>query len=168
MYQREVVHTAWLSVGVVHMNIIRPVCVVAHDDSISTSVLVGPLHCVSVPVCPEHSVLKQGHSEGVRKRARYGPMSVLSVHVSVTVREQSGMPQRRKLLVQTEVWLQAKYNAYAQAVAQQTHTDLFSFPFFCKMRLWNVDNENICLLKQHFICEQQQIVFKNNNFNWSK
>lgn len=71
------------------MNVVRPVRVVAHDDSISTSVLVGPLHGMCVPVGPEHRVLKQGHSEGVRQGTCYGPVPVLSVHVGVTVREQT-------------------------------------------------------------------------------
>lgn len=70
-----------LPVGVVDVNVIGPVCVVAHDCSLFASVLVSFLHCVSVPVCPVNKVLKQGNSKDMGKCTNNGPVAVLAVHV---------------------------------------------------------------------------------------
>ncbi len=73
--------TARLPVGVVYVNVIRTMCVVAHDCTLFASVLVGLLHCVCVPVRPVDPVLKQGNSKNMGKRTSNGPVSVLAVHV---------------------------------------------------------------------------------------
>lgn len=75
------VRTARLPVRVADVNVIGPVCVVAHDCALLASVLVGLLNCVHVPVCPVDQVLEQGQSKDMGKCASEGPMSVLSVHV---------------------------------------------------------------------------------------
>lgn len=69
----------------VDVDVIRAVCVVAHDNTVSTSVLVGSLYGVSVPIGPKHRIFKQGQSENMRQGARYGPVSVLSIHIGVTI-----------------------------------------------------------------------------------
>lgn len=74
-------HTSRLPVWVVDMNVIGPMCVVPHDCPLLAGVLVGLLHSVCVPVCPEDPILKQGNSKDVRKSAGNGPVSVLTVHV---------------------------------------------------------------------------------------
>lgn len=75
------VRTARLPVGVVDVNVIGPMCVVAHDCALFTSELVRLLHCVCVPVCPVNPVLEQGNSKHVRKRSSDRPVPVLAVHV---------------------------------------------------------------------------------------
>lgn len=63
------------------MNVIGPMCVVAHDRALFASVLVGLLHCVCVPVRPVNPVLEQGNSKDMGECASNGPVSVLAVHV---------------------------------------------------------------------------------------
>lgn len=63
------------------MNVIGPVCVIAHDCALFASVLVGLLHCVCVPVRPVDPVLKQGHSKDMGECTSDGPVTVLTIHV---------------------------------------------------------------------------------------
>lgn len=77
--------TAWLSVRVIDVNVIRAVCVVAHYYTVSASVLVGSLYGVGVPVSPVHRILKQGQSVSMGHGTCYSSMSVLSIHIGITV-----------------------------------------------------------------------------------
>lgn len=77
--------TARLPVGVADVNVVGPMCVVAHEGALFTGVLVGLLHIVCVPVCPVDPVLKQGYSKDMRERAGDGAVSVLPVHVCKAV-----------------------------------------------------------------------------------
>lgn len=81
--------TAWLSVRVIDVDVIRAVCVVAHYNTVSTSVFVGSLYGVGVPVSPVQQILKQGQSVSMRQGTCYNPMSVLSIHISITVGKQT-------------------------------------------------------------------------------
>jgi len=74
-------HTSRLSVGVVHMNVMGPMCVVAHDCALLASVLMGFLHVVCVPVCPEDPVFKQRNGKYMGKCTGNSPVPVLAVHV---------------------------------------------------------------------------------------
>lgn len=75
------VHTTRLPIRVVDVNVIGPVRVIAHDCALFASVLVGPLHCVCVPVRPVDPVLEHGSGKDMGKCSSDGPVSVLAVHV---------------------------------------------------------------------------------------
>ncbi len=77
--------TAWLSVRVVYVDVIRAMRVVSHYNTVRTGVFVGFLYGVGVPVGPVQQILKQGQSESMGHGACYSPMSVLSIHISITV-----------------------------------------------------------------------------------
>jgi len=79
------VRTARLPVGVVHVDVVGPVSVVAHDGAPVAGVLVSLLHGVRVPVGPVDPVLEQRDRKNVGQRARYGPVPVLAVHVGEAV-----------------------------------------------------------------------------------
>lgn len=77
--------TAWLSVRMIHVDVIRAMCVVAHYNTVSASVFVGSLYGVGVPVGPVYQILKQGQSVSMGQGTCYSPMSVLSIHIGITV-----------------------------------------------------------------------------------
>lgn len=70
------------------MDVIRPMCVVAHYNTVSASVLVGSLYGVGIPVSPVHQILKQGQCVSMGQGACYSSMSVLTIHISITVAKQ--------------------------------------------------------------------------------
>lgn len=70
-----------LSIWVIHMNVIGPVCVISHDCTLFASVLVSLFHCVRVPISPVDPVLKQGNGKHMGKCTGHGPVSVLPIHI---------------------------------------------------------------------------------------